>query len=410
MHQNEFAVKFQSNDLYNTYAITSGVYPQGTVFNIGQTIYVTPMVYVSSTLSLSNYSSWQGLHLIPFQGVWTDSMADRDIYKIVITDTSMLNALQIAINARTIMAAPTQGVLESVWRDIILDAQGSTQCEGIRYKSQYPVVFVSQPPQTGSNISTYMNMAHPFGTCLNPLELNNPNGCGFATTWAQMGGWEPNMGSGMPWTACLSADMLNWLSSGTYTIPGVTMSSATKSALPIMPEFYTPSEAVSILNNRGHSADPLYMATTLSPNSSDWHFPSFLNPAVFENPTSLTTASGADIVNLAPTYLNAETAKAIAPSFASGAFVLSKKPYVICNTFWGMSLLQSNVSEYALPAKTLGIDNTVSAWTTFINSVATDLQNDIYQYWTSTTTMPTGPAPAKTTKTAKSSSTTTATD
>lgn len=404
MQQNEFAVKFQSDDLYNIYAITSGAYPQGTIFSVGQTIYVTPFVYTASTLSLSNYASWQGLHLIPFQGIWNNTMADRDIYKIVIADTSMVEALNIAMNARTIMAAPTKTILENVWGNIVLQAQGSTQDTGIRYKSEYPVVFVSEPPANNSPIKTYMNMAAPFGHVYNPLEINSSSP--WATTWAELGSWQPSMMStNNIGTACLSSDVLNWLSSGTYQIQGVTMSEGTKSALPIMPQFYSASEAVKILNHRTDYNQPLYMVTTLSPNSSDWYFPNFLNNTVFWSSTSLTSStSGFDIVNLAPAYLDQKAASQIAPSFASGAFVLSKLPYVIGNTFWTMQDLQQDVSYYALPANQLGIANTVSSWTDFINGVSSDLQNDIYQYWTSTTTMPTGPAPTKTTKTASAKS------
>jgi hypothetical protein len=222
-----------------------------------------------------------------------------------------------------------------------------------------------------------------------------------------MGGWEPSMMNKYQLgTANLSSDVLNWISSGTYQIQGVTMSENTKSVLPIMPQFYSPSEAVQVLNHRTDYTQPLYMITTLAlvtlgtVNNLGVQFPNFLNPDLFTSSVSLTSANGVGMFTLQPIYLDQKAASQIAPSFASGAFVLSKLPYVLGNGFWDIRKLTTYITPYALAAKQLGMANTVSNWADLINRVSTDIRNDIYQYWTSTTTMPTGPAPAKTTKTA----------
>ena len=390
MQIDPFAIKFDSNQTYNDWAEVYSAYPQTWKFQLGDTVYVTPYVYTSSTLGLGNLSSWSGYHWIKNNGIWNTNMVASLIHEVKISSTEILSALNRAMNYRNVLCASEPLYLENAWVNIeINNAWGGA----LYSQDQLPVHIIDQ----GSSKGYFLTVADQWS---NTAQIPTGN-------WREIGTLTPTPSGAYEgnWIPGMSTDVLNWIAGGTWTIPNVTMSATTKSVLPILPELYAPEQGADILNNMATHQQAIYPICSLA--SGTTQLSGLLvnsTPAIGSTSNNIFTETNTGFTLLAPVYLTPTDAKALAPAVLNGSILLSKKPYLVDYGFWanqGWGDITS--SKLQMLADTLGIDNTYNAWTQWGNNTQSAVYDDIYQYFTSTTTMPSTAAKKVTTTSAGSS-------
>ena len=376
LQSDPFAVKFDSNQTYNDWAEVYNAYPQTWKFQLGDTVYVTPYVYTSSTLGLGDLSSWSGYHWIKNTGIWNTNMVASLIHEVKISSTEILSALNRAMQYRNLLCASDPGYLENSWVNI---EENNAWGGYLRSQNQLPVRIIEQ----GSTKGYFLTVADQW---ISAVVIP-------ATNWREVGTLTPtpsgaNAGNWMPG---MSADVLNWIAGGTWAIPKVTMSATTKSVLPLLPELYTPEQGADILNNmatRQQAIYPICSLASLNPEVSNGLLANS-TPMIGTTTSNIFTETEAGFTPVAPVYLTPTDAKALAPAVLNGSVLLSKKPYLVDYGFWanqGWSGVSPSTQQ--MLAETLGIDNTNDAWTQWIGNTQSAVYDDIYQYFTSTTTMP----------------------
>ena len=394
MQSDPFAVKFDSNQTYNDWAEVYSAYPQTWKFQLGDTVYVTPYVYSSSTLGLGDLSSWSGYHWIKNTGIWTTNMVSSLIHEVQISSTEILSALNRAMTYRNVLCASDPSYLENSWVNIeVNNAWGGS----LHSMDQLPVRIIEQ----GSTKGYFLTVADQWPNN-NIMSIGNWREAGTLNptpSGANAGNWMPGM----------SADVLNWIAGGTWAIPNVTMSATTKSVLPILPELYTPEQGADILNNMATHQQVIYPICSLASNSAQFYPGLLINstPAIGTTSGNVFTETNGGFTPLGPVYLTPTDAKALAPAVLNGSILLSKKPYLVDYGFWAnQGWGQVSLSTLQPLADTLGIDNTYNAWTQWISNTQSAVYDDIYQYFTSTTAMPS--TTAKKVKTTSAAATPTA--
>ena len=376
MQSDPFAIKFDSNQTYNDWAEVYNAYPQTWKFQLGDTVYVTPYVYTSSTLGLGDLSSWSGYHWIKNTGIWNTNMVASLIHEVKISSTEILSALNRAMQYRNLLCASDPGYLENSWVNI---EENNAWGGYLKSMDQLPVRIIEQ----GSTKGYFLTVADQW---ISAVVIP-------ATNWREVGTLTPtpsgaNAGNWMPG---MSADVLNWIAGGTWAIPKVTMSATTKSVLPLLPELYTPEQGADILNNmatRQQAIYPICSLASLNPEVSNGLLANS-TPMIGSTSSNIFTETEAGFTPVAPVYLTPTDAKALAPAVLNGSVLLSKKPYLVDYGFWanqGWSGVSPSTQQ--MLAETLGIDNTIDAWTQWIGNTQSAVYDDIYQYFTSTTTMP----------------------
>ena len=370
-----FAIKFDSNQTYNDWAEVYSAYPQTWKFQLGDTVYVTPYVYTSSTLGLGDLSSWSGYHWIKNTGIWNTNMVASLIHEVKISSTEILSALNRAMNYRNVLCASDPGYLENSWVNI---EENNAWGGYLHSMDQLPVRIIDQ----GTTKGYFLTVADQwFGSPYIPT--GNWREIGTLTptpSGAYAGNWMPGM----------STDVLNWIAGGTWAIPNVTMSATTKSALPILPELYAPEQGADILNNMATHQQAIYPICSLaSTNNPLSELLANSTPMIGSTSNNIFTETQVGFTPLAPVYLTPADAKALAPAVLNGSILLSKKPYLVDYGFWANQGWANLGNSGRQPlSDTLGIDNTYDTWTQWISNTQSDVYNDIYQYFTSTTAMP----------------------